>query len=129
MRFIYAIAYIVIALIAADCVVEAQPANSVSNTNNVSTTIATGGTFQQIAAANSTRKSLDFVNICNVAGNCTAVTNKCYLFIAATGTPTVANSIPVPAGSEYLRSSGNIPSDAILATCDGNGDKFYLGLQ
>lgn len=101
---------------------------SAGPTTNSSTTITTGGTFQTIANANTSRKSLDFVNICSVTGNCTTANNLCYLYFGS-GTPTVANSIVVGPGQDYLRSSGIVPSDIIKATCDGTADNFYLGLQ
>lgn len=96
---------------------------------NSANTITTGGTFQTISAASSTRKSFEFQNICTKAGNCTATTDNCYLFIAASGTPTTANSIVVGPGQAYLRSTGSIPSNAIQATCDSNGDHYYLAVQ
>ncbi len=96
---------------------------------NSSGTIATGGTFQTIAIANTTRASFEFHNVCTVAGNCNATTDNCYLFVAAAGVPTTANSIIVPPGSAYLRSQGAVPSNAIQATCAGTGDKFYLSVQ
>lgn len=90
--------------------------------------IITGGTFQTIAGINGARKSIEFANLCNVAGNCTNVLNKCYLYIGS-GVATVANSLPIDPGGGYIRSSGTIPADAIKATCDGNGDVFYLRVQ
>lgn len=89
-----------------------------------STTITTGGTFQQLIASSATRKSLEVQNVCAVAGNCTAVTNKCYVFIAASGTPSTANSVVLNPGDYYLRDAGVIPTDAIQATCAGNSDKI-----
>lgn len=100
-----------------------------SVTVNASSAITLGATFQTIAAASLTRRSLEFTNICSVAGNCTTVSNTCYLFIAASGTPTIANSVPVGAGAQYIRSTGTIPTDAIQVTCDGTGDKYALKVQ
>ena len=94
-----------------------------------SSTITTGGTFQTIAAASTTRRSLEFTNICNVTGNCTATTNYCYIFIATSGTPTTANSVPIPPGAQYVREMGVIPTNAIQATCAGNSDKYALKVQ
>lgn len=96
---------------------------------NSSTTVTTGGTFQTVAAANAARKSLEIVNACNVVTNCTTTSNYCYVFIAGSGSPSKANAIPLAPGQGYLRSSGTVPSDAIQATCDGTGDKFYLAVQ
>ncbi len=98
-------------------------------TTDASGTITTGGTFQTLAAAAPTRKSLAFTNICNKSGNCTATTNYCYLYIAAAGSGATTNSIAVPPGSMYLRSSGVVPNDAISGTCDGTGDHFQLSVQ
>lgn len=99
-------------------------------TTDASGTIATGGTFQPIAAANTARQSFEFVNICGVTSACTATTNYCYLFFAASGSPSkTTDAIPVAPGASYLRSSGSIPSDAIQATCDGTGDHFRLAVQ
>lgn len=99
-------------------------------TTEASSTITVGGTFQQIAAANTSRKSIEFANLCAVASACTATTNYCYLFFAASGSPSkTTNVIPVPPGASYLRSSGSIPSDAVQATCDGTGDHYRLAVQ
>lgn len=94
-----------------------------------SSTITTGGTFQTVTASSSTRKSFEFANVCGKSGNCTAVTNNCYLYVGAAGTPTTGNSIVVPPNASYLRSTGAIPTDAVQATCDGTGDKFYVSVQ
>lgn len=100
-----------------------------SPTTNASATVTTGGTFQQAAAASTARRSMSFVNICNVAGNCGALSNMCYIFFGPAGSATTANSIPVPPGAEYLRSQGAIPSDVIAVTCASTGDKFRLAVQ
>lgn len=102
---------------------QAQPSTTLSGT------VAVGGTFQTAAGENRGRKSIDFVNICNVTGKCTATTNFCYLYMASSGTPSTNNSIPVAPGVEYLRATGIIPADSIRITCDGNADKFYLEVQ
>lgn len=96
---------------------------------NSSSTITVGGTFQTILAASTARKSFEFQNICNVAGNCNATSDACYLYIAASGSPTTGNSMNLPAGGYYLRSAGSIPGDAVQATCTASGDKFYLAVQ
>ncbi len=100
-----------------------------SSQTNASGTITVGSTFQTIAALSATRKSFEFQNICSKSGNCTALTNNCYLFVGASGSPSISNSILVPAGASYLRSSGAIPTDAIKATCDGTSDAYYLSTQ
>ena len=100
-----------------------------SATMEASSTITTGGTFQTVAAANTARRSFEFINICNVASACTTTADNCYLFFAASGSPTKNNSIPVPAGGSYLRSAGAVPTDAIQATCDGAGDHYRLAVQ
>lgn len=101
-----------------------------SATTDASSTITLGGTFQTIAAANTARRSFEFVNICGVTSACTATTNYCYLFFAAFGSPSkTTDTIPVAPGASYLRSSGSIPSDAIQATCDGTGDHYRLAVQ
>lgn len=96
---------------------------------NSSSTITTGGTFQTVAATNNKRQSLDFINICNVTGNCTATTDICYLYFGVLASATTTNSVPIAAGYEYLRSSGTIPSAPINVTCTSTGDKFYLQVQ
>jgi hypothetical protein len=106
-----------------------QTIGSPSSQTNSASTITTGGTFQTIAASSTSRRSLEFQNVCNKSGNCTATTDNCYLYIAGSGTPTTAKSIVVAPGQSYLRSSGAIPSDAIQATCDSNGDAYYLAVQ
>lgn len=110
--------------------VDAVTIPSVAPTTDVSNTIGTGGTFQVIAVANTARKSIEFVNICNVVGSCTTQNNMCYLFLAATGSPNkTTNAIPVSPGWSYARFSGTIPSDAIQGTCDGTGDHYRLAVQ
>lgn len=84
-------------------------------------TITTGGTFQQIAASNSSRKSFEFQN--------NNASDACYIFFGATGSATTAKSIKVVAGGYYLRSSGVIPSDAIQTTCATTSDTFYAAVQ
>lgn len=107
---------------------DASPPLAAPSTDK-SGTITTGGTFQTIAAANTSRKSFEFQNVCHIAGNCTTVANNCYLFFAASGSPTTAKSKVIGPGQEYLRSEGAVPSDAIQATCDGNSDKFSAAEQ
>lgn len=102
----------------------------VAPTIDQSGTITTGGTFQQISSQTKSRRSVEFTNICSVAGACNATTDVCYIFFAASGTPLkTTDAIPVPAGWSYLRSAGTVPSDAIQATCDGTGDHFRLAVQ
>lgn len=99
-------------------------------TTEASSTITAGGGFQTVAAASTTRQSLEFDNLCLKAGACTATTNFCYLFFAASGTPgETTNAIPIPPGWSYIRSVGSIPSDAVQATCDGTGDHFRFAVQ
>lgn len=99
-------------------------------TTEASGTVTTGGTFQQIAAANVTRQSMEFVNLCLVPSACTATTNNCYLFFAASGSPgKTTDAITIPPGWSYLRSTGSIPSDIVQATCDGTGDHFRFAVQ
>lgn len=100
-----------------------------SSVTNSSSTITAGGTFQTIAAAKTNRQSIDFVNICNVAGNCSATTDECYLYFGTLGSAATTDSIPVAPGQEYLRSAGTIPSAALNATCTTTSDKFYLQTQ
>jgi hypothetical protein len=106
----------------------------VSETGGAATTtdssggIVTGGTFQQIAAASGTRKSLELGNTCNVASNCVATTDVCYFYFG-NGSSAKDTSIVLYPGQYYLRSSGTIPSDQINATCDGTGDEYYLKVQ
>lgn len=102
---------------------------SATTTTDASATVGTGGTFQQIAAANTSRKSFEFSNICSVSGNCVAATDNCYVFFGANGSATKANSRLISPGGGYLRSSGTIPSDAIQITCDGTADKFQAAVQ
>ncbi len=89
---------------------------------NGSTTITTGGTFQQLAGPQSNRLSLDFQN---KSGNGDA----CYLFFGVNASATTAKSIKIADGQEYLRSSGGIPSAAIQATCTTTGDAVYFDSQ
>ena len=101
-------------------------------TTGASSTITVGGTFQTISAANASRHSFEFTNICGNAGACNATTDNCYLFFASFGdaNPNITTTaFKIPPGGSYLRSSGSIPSDAIQATCDGTGDHFRMAVQ
>lgn len=105
-----------------DGTVLAQP--NASTTTNDSGTITTGGTFQQIAAASTSRLSLDVQNL--------NASDSCYIYFgttAAANSAGVNSAIKVAASQEYLRSSGAIPSDAIQITCSTNSDKFYAAVQ
>jgi hypothetical protein len=95
---------------------------------DASGSITVGGTFQSVTLPSGVIYSVDFINICSVSGNCASATDSCQLYFGS-ATPTVANSIPVPASFEYLRSSGAIPNDAISVTCTSTGDKYYLNFQ
>lgn len=90
--------------------------------------VTTGGTFQTITLPTGVRNSLEFMNICNIAGNCTATTDECYIHFGS-DSATVANSIPVDPDREYLRSTGVIQNDTLQVTCTTTADKFYLKLQ
>ena len=100
-----------------------------SATTDASNTITTGGTFQQLVAASTTRKSIEIDNICFLSGKCTSTANNCYLFFGLTASANTNNSIPIPAGGSYLRSTGAIPSDAVQITCDGTGDHIASHIQ
>lgn len=130
MKRLNAVGALILALCALPSLVSAQVTvlSQAAPSINISGAVTTGGTFQTFAGVGANRKSLDFVNICNVAAKCTALTNKCYLYLS-TGVATTDKAIPVAAGVEYLRATGIIPSDSIQITCDGNGDKFYLAVQ
>jgi hypothetical protein len=109
---------------------DSQPVTGSAGTSaNQSGTVATGGTFQTAAISAASRKSLSFQNICNKAGNCSAVGDLCYLYMEDSGTPTTANSLIVQPGQEYLRSVGQVPQASIQVTCDNSNDKFRLVTQ
>jgi hypothetical protein len=92
--------------------------------------IAAGGTFQVGSSQTKSRRSIEFVNICSTSGACNATTDTCYLYFASTGLASeTTNAIPVPAGWAYLRSTGTIPSDAIMVTCTATGDHYRLAVQ
>lgn len=97
-------------------------------TADYSGTITTGGTFQTININVRIRRSLEFQNVCHVSGNCTSVSNSCFVYFGS-GSPTTANSIALQAGQGYLRSSGVVPNDDVKVTCTGTGDKFVLKVQ
>lgn len=84
-------------------------------------TVTTGGTFQQIAAANASRLSFEYQN--NNAAH------DCYIYFGTTGSATTAKSVKVTAGQYYLRSAGAIPSEAIQTTCSNTSDTFYAAVQ
>lgn len=96
----------------------------VAATTNKSTGVLAGGSFQLIAGATGTRKSLEFTNTCNVAANCVSVTDMCYLYFASDNTPSLVSSIVIPPTYTYIRSEGVVPQEAVYATCDGTGDTF-----
>lgn len=91
-------------------------------TPNSAGTITTGGTFQQLAASSTSRKSLDFQN---KSGN----GDLCWLYFGTTVSATTAKSIKVIDGQEYLRASGQLPSDAVQTTCTTTADAFYFAVQ
>lgn len=95
-----------------------------SATTNKSTSVLTGGSFQQIAGASGTRKSMEFTNTCNVAANCVSTGDICYLYFASDNTPLLIEAIVIPPTATYLRSVGSVPQEAVYATCDGTGDTF-----
>lgn len=89
-------------------------------TINGSVSITTGGTFQQILAANA-RWSV------TVENNNTN-TDKCWIYIGA-GTASEAASIMLLPGGSYTRYSPFIPSDEIQATCAAASDTLYVDTQ
>lgn len=95
---------------------------------DASATITTGGTFQQVLAANASRKTLHVQNICSVAGECTSTGDNCRVYEAA-GTPTSHNSYVLAPNQDYLRSGGTVPSGAIKVTCDSTGDHIVVTEQ
>lgn len=92
-----------------------------ATTTNANSTVATGGTFQQIVASNTSRQSFDFQNR---SGN----GDNCYLFFGSAAA-SIAASIKVLDGQEYIRSTGVVPSDKISVTCDTNGDAYWAATQ
>jgi hypothetical protein len=99
-------------------------------TTDGSASITTGGTFQQVLPANTSRKTLEMQNICSVAaGGCVATSDNCYWTTVATASATKANSFLLAPGAYYGRLNGVVPSDAISVTCDGTGDKFKFASQ
>ncbi|MBI3678477.1 MAG: hypothetical protein HY243_17860 [Proteobacteria bacterium] len=94
---------------------------SASATTIFNGTVTTGGTFQQIAAANASRKSFEYQN--------NNGSDACYIYFGTTGSATSAKSIKVVSGGYYLRSAGNIPSDAIQTTCTSTNDTYYAAVQ
>jgi hypothetical protein len=97
---------------------------------NESGTVTTGGTFVLAWPASSARQAIEFQNICSVTGNCAAITDVCWLYIAAAGTPDKAHALVFgPSSSPYRIAAGRVPINAIYVTCDGNGDKFYLAVE
>jgi hypothetical protein len=100
---------------------------SIAPTTDHSSMVTTGGTFQTVASANPARQSLEIVNLCNVAGKCTNVTDFCYVSFAAS--PSTSNAVPLQPGWAYSRTAGVIPSDAIAVTCDNTGDHFRATVQ
>lgn len=108
------------------------PAANANTTTNSSSTVTTGGTFQQISASNTSRKSLEFQNICNASGQpcgATHTADNCYLFFGATGSATKNTSITLAPGASYGRYVGSVPSDALQFTCDTTADPFVANVQ
>lgn len=108
------------------------PAANANTTTNSSSTVTTGGTFQQISASNTSRKSLEFQNICNASGQpcgATHTADNCYLFFGTTGAATKNTSITLAPGASYGRYVGSVPSDALQFTCDTTADPFVANVQ
>jgi hypothetical protein len=94
------------------------------NTTQGSGTINSGGTYQQISAANASRGSLEIQNKSGA--------DNCYLFFgttAAANAAGIAGGLIIYAGQDYLRASGTIPGDAVQLTCATTGDPFYATFE
>ena len=102
-------------------------------TTNGSVTIVTGNTFQQVLAATKdprdfVRQSLTIQNN-NTADSCWLVFGSVAGVAITAGNATKAESILLTAGGSFQRYAPYIPSDAIIATCAGNGDTLYIDTQ
>lgn len=107
------------------CVATIAWAESPSNipTTNLSVTIATGNTFQQIVAQQTSgRKSITIQNN-NTSGD------NCWIFIGPTASATKATSILLGQGGSYQRYYPYVPSDNIAATCTNTSDSLYVDVQ
>lgn len=93
-------------------------------TTNRSVTIGTGGTFQTILTASTSRLSLTIQNNNSISTG----TEYCYVYVGS-GTATTANSIILAPGGSYQRYFPFIPSDIIQATCTTTSDTLYIDTQ
>ena len=115
-------------------------AQSAIATDNKSALITTGNTFQQIQAANQSRRSITIENNNTSSDNCwvnidgsVAAGNTTSTSVTppgGNGTMTAAQaSILLQAGGSYQRYYPYIPQGPIIATCASTGDSLYVDVQ
>lgn len=119
MRFAHV--FFAIALALAPFAAFAAPMVTSSPTENLSSKIATGNTWQIVAQPNIARQSIDFVN--------TNATDACWLYLGPAAPTLTSQAWPVKAGAEFYRGIGMVPSDEVWATCATTNDTYYLTVQ
>lgn len=96
------------------------------NTTNVSGSITTGNTFQQIlAAVNPSTAARGSITIENNNTN----GDNCWVFLGANASATKATAILLGQGGSYQRYYPYVPADAIQITCTTTADTFYADWQ
>jgi|GEM_PF-5166847 hypothetical protein len=95
---------------------------SAAATTNLAGSISAGGSFQQIAASNTSRKSL-------TVKNPLTATEPLYVFLGSTVSATAATSIDLGPGDSYARTSGVVPSDAVQVMAATTSHPFYADAQ
>src|SRR5712672_1569908 len=93
-------------------------------TTNRSIVITTGGTFQTVLTASTSKLSVTIQNNNSISTG----TEYCYIYVGS-GTATTANSIILAPGGSYQRYFPFIPSDIIQATCTTTSDTLYIDTQ
>jgi hypothetical protein len=98
------------------------PANT--PTTNRAVAITTGGTFQIVVPASTSKLSVTIQNNNSISTG----TEYCYVYVGS-GTATTSNSIILAPGGSYQRYFPFLPSDDIQATCTTTNDTIYVDTQ
>lgn len=99
-------------------------ASSPLASTNISGTVTTGGTFQQVLAQNSSRKGC-------LIENPTTATEALYIYASASGTASTTNAFSISPGSAFSCSSagGTVIGDAVQVSATTTGHVFVGNSQ
>lgn len=91
---------------------------------NISGTVTTGGTFQQVLAQSNTRKGC-------LIENPTTATEALYVYASASGSPSTSNAFSIAPGSAFSCASpgGTVIGDAIQVTATTTAHVFVGNSQ